>query len=287
MSARKRWGRPRSRSLLILRGRCSAAISSSTSPISDAQAEQARHRAGREPAGADGRALPDDLRGDQGAAGRRRGRGDPRRAARPRPPRATAPAPKRPSPTSPRCATSCGRTISCGGQPARRESGFWTFPEINTEATNYYIVVEAHRRRRQGADACRSSTRRTGKTETVSIWGVRVPESVYRAVEADKKDDGIIQHNVVGVKEYGFLDVDYLMPGARRRGDAVVEHEPFRTRRPALARRGAARYPPRGRRDRQAPGALGRTHHQDRESEAELLRQLAQVRLDPAIAGRA
>jgi len=38
-----------------------------------------------------------------------------------------------------------------------------------------------------------------------------VPEATYRAVEADKKDDGILQRNVLGVKEYGFLDVDYVM----------------------------------------------------------------------------
>ncbi len=43
-----------------------------------------------------------------------------------------------------------------------------------------------HRLRRQRARACRSSTRRTTLTETVNIWGIRVPEAVYRAVEADK-----------------------------------------------------------------------------------------------------
>ena len=41
---------------------------------------------------------------------------------------------------------------------------------------------------------------------------MRVPEEVYRAVEADKQDDGIIQRNVVGLKQYGFLDVDYPVP---------------------------------------------------------------------------
>ena len=51
-----------------------------------------------------------------------------------------------------------------------------------------------------------------GQTENVSTWGVRVPESTYRSVEADKRDDGIVQRNVLGLKEYGFLDVDYVMP---------------------------------------------------------------------------
>jgi hypothetical protein len=91
------------------------------------------------------------------------------------------------------------------------KSGFWTFPEINTAATNYYIVVEA-----LDADGNALSlpvlNEETGKTETVSMWGVRVSESVYKAIEADKRDDGIIQRNLVGRKDYGFLDVTYAMP---------------------------------------------------------------------------
>lgn len=90
-------------------------------------------------------------------------------------------------------------------------SGFWTFPEINTEATNYYVVVEA-----LDADGKTLSlpilNEENGVTETVSIWGVRVPEQVYRSVEADKRDDGIIERNIVGIKQYGFLDVDYAVP---------------------------------------------------------------------------
>lgn len=90
-------------------------------------------------------------------------------------------------------------------------SGFWTFPEINTEATNYYVVVEA-----LGPDGKALSlpilNEESGETETVAMWGVRVPEVVYRSVEADKRDDGIIQRNMVGFKQYGFLDVDYAVP---------------------------------------------------------------------------
>ena len=52
----------------------------------------------------------------------------------------------------------------------------------------------------------------TGETATVSSWGVRVPEAVYRSIENDKRDDGIIQRNIVGIKQYGFLDVDYTVP---------------------------------------------------------------------------
>jgi uncharacterized protein (DUF2164 family) len=94
---------------------------------------------------------------------------------------------------------------------AGAQSGFWTFPEINTEATNYYVVVEAI-----APDGKALSlpilNEENNETETVSTWGVRVPESVYRSVEADKRDDGIIQRNIVGIKQFGFLDVDYTVP---------------------------------------------------------------------------
>lgn len=91
------------------------------------------------------------------------------------------------------------------------KSGFWTFPEINADATNYYVVVEA-----LGSDGKPLSlpilNEENGQTETVALWGLRVPEEVYRSVEADKTDDGIIEKNIVGIKQFGFLDVDYAVP---------------------------------------------------------------------------
>ncbi len=91
------------------------------------------------------------------------------------------------------------------------QSGFWTFPEINTEATNYYIVVEAI-----DDDGHRLTlpilNEETDQVEDVATWGLRVPEAVYRAVASDKRDDGIIEHNIVGRKQYGFLDIDYSVP---------------------------------------------------------------------------
>ena len=90
------------------------------------------------------------------------------------------------------------------------KSGFWTFPEINTDATNYYVVVEAIDSNGT-ALSLPILNEENNKTETVNIWGIRVPESVYRAVEADKRDDGIIQRNVVGIKQFGYLDTDYLI----------------------------------------------------------------------------
>lgn len=91
------------------------------------------------------------------------------------------------------------------------QSGFWTIPEVNTAATNYYVVVEA-----LDEDGTPLKlpvlNEENGETEVVDKWGLRVPESVYRTVEADKRDDGIIQGNIVGLKQYGFLEIDYTVP---------------------------------------------------------------------------
>ncbi len=91
------------------------------------------------------------------------------------------------------------------------DTGFWRFPESNTDAANYYVVVEPIDP--QGtALSLPVRNEETGQVDTVSIWGVRVPETVYRSVESDKRDDGIIQRNIVGLKQFGFLDVDYTVP---------------------------------------------------------------------------
>lgn len=94
---------------------------------------------------------------------------------------------------------------------ADMQSGFWTIPEVNTAATNYYIVVEA-----LDADGNVLSlpilNEENGETEVVSVWGLRVPESVYDGVAADKRDDGIIEVNEVGRKSDGFLEVEYNLP---------------------------------------------------------------------------
>jgi hypothetical protein len=91
------------------------------------------------------------------------------------------------------------------------KSGFWTFPEINTAATNYYVVVEA-----LDPDGKALSlpilNEENGQTETVALWGLRVPEVVYQSISADKRDDGIIQKNRVGQKQDGFLEPDYYIP---------------------------------------------------------------------------
>jgi len=94
---------------------------------------------------------------------------------------------------------------------AGERSGIWTTPEINTAATNFYLIVEA-----LDPDGRPVSlpilNEENGEVETVSTWGVRVPKSVYDSVAADKQDDGIIQGNEIGRKSDGFLDVEYAVP---------------------------------------------------------------------------
>jgi hypothetical protein len=87
--------------------------------------------------------------------------------------------------------------------------GFWTFPQNNSEETNYYLVVEP--RANGGTVLTLPVLGAGGRTDSVKLWAVRVPEDVYRAVEADKADDGTIEQNLVGIKEYGFLQPDYLV----------------------------------------------------------------------------
>ena len=91
------------------------------------------------------------------------------------------------------------------------DAGVWRTPADNALATNYYLVVEAI-----GPDGKAMSlpilNEETKATETVSLWGVRVPEAVLRAVEADYNQDGIIQQNQMGAKDEGYLAVDYFVP---------------------------------------------------------------------------
>ena len=92
-----------------------------------------------------------------------------------------------------------------------QDTGVWRFPENNTEATNYYLVVEAIAP--NGSTLTLPITNEeTGQTEEVSIWAIRVPEITYESVRADRLDDGIIQRNILGIKQYGFLETDYTMP---------------------------------------------------------------------------
>ncbi|HJZ32034.1 MAG TPA: DUF6384 family protein [Hyphomicrobiaceae bacterium] len=94
---------------------------------------------------------------------------------------------------------------------AGESTGIWRRPPQGGLARNYYLIVEAI-----APDGRKLSlpirNEETGMVETVSKFGVRVPEETFQAVARDKRDDGIVQKNRFGVKRRGTLTVDYEMP---------------------------------------------------------------------------
>jgi len=93
-------------------------------------------------------------------------------------------------------------------------TGVWRRPRRNPNAMNYYLIVEAIGR--DGRPLSRSITsEEDATTRVVTKWGVRVPESLYRQVEADKRDDGIVQNAILGRKLRGQLEPTWreALPG--------------------------------------------------------------------------
>jgi Family of unknown function (DUF6384)/Caspase domain len=101
-------------------------------------------------------------------------------------------------------------TLTIVSRPGE-STAIWRRPPDNNQARNYYLIVEA-----LAPDGRKLSVpvrnEETGETETVTRFGVRVPEEVYEQVRRDKIDDGIVQKNRFGVKRRGTLEVDYQMP---------------------------------------------------------------------------
>ncbi|MGB5717039.1 MAG: DUF6384 family protein [Gammaproteobacteria bacterium] len=99
------------------------------------------------------------------------------------------------------------RIISRPGE----SSGVWRMPDVNTEARNYYVIVEA-----VTADGSTLTlpvrNEEDGKLYKVNKWALRVSEQLYEQIAADKSDDGIIQQRDFGVKRRGQLTPDYAMP---------------------------------------------------------------------------
>ena len=99
------------------------------------------------------------------------------------------------------------RIISRPGE----SSGVWRMPDVNTDARNYYLIVEA-----VTADGSTLTlpvrNEEDGKVYKVNKWALRVSEQLYEQIAADKSDDGIIQQRDFGVKRRGQLAPDYAMP---------------------------------------------------------------------------
>lgn len=101
-------------------------------------------------------------------------------------------------------------TVRIVNKPGER-SGVWRVPNLNESARNYYVIVEAIDRSGQKLKV-KVTDEETGKTSQVSQWGLRVDESVFNQIAADKQDDGIIQNNRFGVKQRGELEPEYTLP---------------------------------------------------------------------------
>ena len=81
-------------------------------------------------------------------------------------------------------------------------SGVWRKPAVNATARNDYLIVEAIAP--DGRVLPRAiRNEETGVTSSVEKWGVRVSSEVFQRVLADKRDDGIIEKNLVGRKKKG------------------------------------------------------------------------------------
>ncbi len=92
-------------------------------------------------------------------------------------------------------------------RPGER-SGVWRVPGDNSRARNFYLIVEAVAPN-GGVLALPIRSEEDGRTRVVRKWGLRVDESTYDRVAADKRDDGIIEQAVVGTKRRGELDPHY------------------------------------------------------------------------------
>jgi hypothetical protein len=91
------------------------------------------------------------------------------------------------------------------------DTGVWRRPPRNPLGRNHYLIVEAIAPGGQKL-ALPIRNEETGATETVTMFGVRVPEVMFDAVVRDKQQDGIVQHNRFAVKRRGTLTPEYLMP---------------------------------------------------------------------------
>jgi hypothetical protein len=103
-------------------------------------------------------------------------------------------------------------------RPGER-SGVWRVPDVNTEARNYYLIVEAIDPAGRVLEVPITSEE-TGRTERVARWGVRVNEATFQQVARDKQDNGIIENDNFGHKARGHLLPDYAMPTA---GGAITQ----------------------------------------------------------------
>lgn len=90
-------------------------------------------------------------------------------------------------------------------------SGIWRVPPNNSDARNYYLIVEAVDAKGHVLELP-ILNEENNKRKRVSTWGLRVNEDTFYAIASDKQDDGIIQNNIVGIKNTGFVAPEFSVP---------------------------------------------------------------------------
>ncbi|NEV64058.1 DUF6384 family protein [Thiorhodococcus minor] len=103
-------------------------------------------------------------------------------------------------------------------RPGER-TGVWRIPDINTQARNYYVIVEAVDPSGRVLSVP-ITNEETGKTESVTAWGLRVDKQIFDRIARDKQDDGIIERDRFGDKPRGALTPSYEM---RTTGGAITQ----------------------------------------------------------------
>ncbi len=92
-------------------------------------------------------------------------------------------------------------------------SGVYLDSKTNADIRNFYLIVEAVAS--DGSVIKLNIEDEEYKTrQTVSKFGVRVPKAVFDKVAADKKDDQIIQNDILGAKPRGVIDPVLSFDGA-------------------------------------------------------------------------
>lgn len=98
-------------------------------------------------------------------------------------------------------------------------SGVFRIPNDIPNARNYYLIVEAVA---PGGKVLTVPVRseEDQRVHTVSKWAQRVTQEVYNRVAADKRNNQIIENDVLGFKARGKLEPDYNGAAA---GGAIVK----------------------------------------------------------------
>jgi len=92
-----------------------------------------------------------------------------------------------------------------------QNSGVWRNPPNNPGGKNYYLIVEAVDNDNRALELT-IVNQENNKVARKKSWGLRVNEETFYKVASDKSDDGIIQANIVGNKEVGYLKPVYNIP---------------------------------------------------------------------------